>query len=117
MLSLMNEVKLRTLHLTLKRNWFEMIRSGVKMEEYRDCKPYWAKRLENKTYDVVEFRNGYRPDSPCVIRPFEGCVIREGPDACHPDWGEPTRDHYVISLGDDLIWSGWEKPMLPGVQK
>lgn len=113
----MNEKKVRTLHLTLKRTWFKMVCSGVKTEEYRDCKPYWAKRLENKTYDMVEFRNGYRPDSPCIIRPFRGCVVRSGSDCRHPDWGEPTRDHYVISLGSDniafgidaVIWSGGNK--------
>ena len=30
-----------TLHLTLKKQWFDMILSGVKTEEYRDIKPYY----------------------------------------------------------------------------
>ena len=29
-----------TLHLTLKKQWFDMILSGEKTEEYRDIKPY-----------------------------------------------------------------------------
>jgi hypothetical protein len=33
------------LHLNLKRKWFDMIRSGEKLQEYRDIKGYWAKRL------------------------------------------------------------------------
>lgn len=33
------------LHLPLKKGWYEMIESGVKTEEYREIKPYWAKRL------------------------------------------------------------------------
>lgn len=33
------------LHLTLKKYWFDMIKSGVKKEEYREIKDYWVKRL------------------------------------------------------------------------
>ena len=33
------------LHLTLKKYWFDMIKSGVKKEEYREIKGYWIKRL------------------------------------------------------------------------
>ena len=35
----------KTLHLVLKRKWWDMIESGEKKEEYRDVKPYWEKRL------------------------------------------------------------------------
>ena len=35
----------KTLHLVLKRKWWDMIASGIKKEEYRDVTPYWAKRL------------------------------------------------------------------------
>lgn len=34
-----------TLHLPLKREWFEMIKAGVKLEEYRECKNYWIYRF------------------------------------------------------------------------
>ena len=33
------------LHLTLKKYWFDMIKSGIKKEEYREIKDYWVKRL------------------------------------------------------------------------
>lgn len=35
----------KTLHLTLKKKWFDMIASGEKKEEYREIKPYWVNRL------------------------------------------------------------------------
>ena len=35
----------RTLHLSLKRKWYDMIASGEKTEEYREITPYWIKRL------------------------------------------------------------------------
>ena len=34
-----------TLHLVLKRRWYDMIESGEKKEEYRACNPYWRRRL------------------------------------------------------------------------
>lgn len=36
---------MKTLHLTLKKKWFDMILSGEKKEEYREIKYYWIKRL------------------------------------------------------------------------
>ena len=35
----------KTLHLVLKRKWWDMIASGEKKEEYREICPYWANRL------------------------------------------------------------------------
>ena len=34
-----------TLYLPLKKEWYEMIESGVKTEEYRDLSEYWISRL------------------------------------------------------------------------
>lgn len=36
---------MKTLHLNLKKKWFDMIASGVKTEEYRDIRAYWTCRL------------------------------------------------------------------------
>lgn len=33
------------LHLPLKAEWYNLIESGIKKEEYREIKPYWIKRL------------------------------------------------------------------------
>ena len=29
----------------LKKEWFDKIKSGEKTHEYRECKPYWQKRI------------------------------------------------------------------------
>lgn len=81
-----------TLRLTVKKYWFDMIKSGVKKEEYREIKPYWHKRLVQemqefrreetesfseydlmvyympvfKKYSEAEFKNGYSKDAPMV---------------------------------------------------
>lgn len=33
------------LQLILTKQWFELTKSGVKLEDYRELTPYWAKRL------------------------------------------------------------------------
>jgi hypothetical protein len=33
------------LQLPLKKQWFEMTKSGIKTEDYREITPYWVKRL------------------------------------------------------------------------
>lgn len=36
---------MRNLQLSLKKQWFDLTKSGVKTEDYRDITPYWFKRL------------------------------------------------------------------------
>ena len=38
------------LQLSLKKQWFELTKSGVKTEDYREINPYWLKRLTNVEY-------------------------------------------------------------------
>lgn len=33
------------LRLSLKRQWFEMTKAGIKTEDYREITPYWVNRL------------------------------------------------------------------------
>lgn len=35
----------KILRLPLKKEWYDLIESGIKTEEYREIKPYWIKRL------------------------------------------------------------------------
>ena len=39
------ESDMKTLHLPLKKEWYEMIESGVKTEEYRGITAYWIVRF------------------------------------------------------------------------
>jgi hypothetical protein len=81
------------LHLTLKREFFSAIAAGKKRTEYRKVKPYWRKRLEDRDYDVVMFRNGYARDAPEMVVEFRG-VRRDGTD-------------YAICLGRILKIERW----------
>lgn len=56
------------IQLSLKKKWFEMTKSGIKTEDYREITPYWAKRLivglcdsedsEDLDYLCNELKNG-----------------------------------------------------------
>lgn len=39
---------MKNLQLSLKKQWFEMTKSGIKTEDYREINEYWFKRLIKK---------------------------------------------------------------------
>lgn len=45
--------------LALKREYFEAIRDGQKIEEFRLVNGYWKKRLEGRKYDNIILTLGY----------------------------------------------------------
>ena len=51
---------MKILDLPLKKQWYDMIESGVKTEEYREIKPYWCKRFLNMDTPSFSYRNGYQ---------------------------------------------------------
>ena len=79
----------RVLHLTLHRRWFDEIASGRKTQEYRLCTAFWVRRLEDRTYDEIQFRNGYNKDAPTMRVEWLGISM------CEFD----GQECYVISLG------------------
>lgn len=88
----------KILHLTLKKQWFDMIASGVKREEYRELKPYWHKRL-SKQYDIIRFRNGYATDAPTMDVELKELLSGLG----IIDWGAPPEEPvYILKLGKIL---------------
>lgn len=109
------EVGMRTLHLTLKKKWFDMIRSGEKKEEYREIKEYWENRLYEfdivsrnsrtfykkpvgfQDFDRVEFRNGYGKNAPVLTVACLGIST----DLGKPEWGaEQNQLYFVLKLGE-----------------
>ena len=105
-----------TVHLPIKRKWFDMILSGEKKEEYREVKPYWVRRLlcdmsaygdpmpvvegyyekpEGKT--TLTLTAGYGKDKPRIV--IEWLNIDIGHPK--PEWCEPgtTGLWFVLHLG------------------
>lgn len=114
----------KILQLTLKKQWFDLILSGEKTEEYREIKGYWVKRLlcqigqtcqffdENykyknsgiditnyfQHYDAIEFTNGYGNHMPKMLIECKGITIGRG----NPEWGAPDTDVFILKLGKIL---------------
>lgn len=104
---------MKTLTLSLKRKWFDMIKAGVKKEEYRAYNDYWKKRLyesndikSNKwhltrSFDKLVFTLGY-PKSDDTERRLEfknpKICIGEGRPECG---AEPGKTYFVISWDEE----------------
>lgn len=76
-----------TLHLSLKREYFEAIRDGSKWDEYRLHNEYWCKRLVNRNYTDIVLTLGYPPkddQSRRLVRPWRGYRII---NLKHPHFG------------------------------
>lgn len=97
------------LTLSLKRKWFELIKSGVKLEEYREYNHYWCSRLFVKAtgftdwchvrmdYTELVFTLGYpKKDDMSRRLVFKNPKIRV--DYGKPEWGaEPGKTYFVIT--------------------
>lgn len=89
--------------LTIKKKWFDMIKEGVKKEEYRELKDYWFDRLTENDYplrsrqfDYVIFRNGYSKDAPQIKVECLGILIGDA----KPEWSDNWQGGcFVIQLG------------------
>ena len=78
-------------------NHFAAIAAKRKHVEYREQKPYWRKRLEGRTYDVIKFRNGYSIKAPEMLVEFRG--LRR--------YGKGRDAYYAILLGRVLKMKHW----------
>ena len=100
---------MKTLTLSLKKKWFEMIKDGVKKEEYREINRYWIARLvaamvpltgtvlSFTTFDLLVFTIGYPKAGDTERRlTFKNPKIRIGTG--RPEWGaEPGKQYFVIT--------------------
>jgi len=97
-------IKMKILHLTLKKKWFDMIASGEKKEEYREIKPYWIKRMHfdiwnTKPFDYIEFKNGYGKNAPKIRLECNKIEIGKA----KPEWSDNCKgDVFIIKLGEIL---------------
>ena len=80
---------MKILHLNLYRKYFDAIVNGTKTIEYRDKTDYWKKRIENREYDIIKFRNGYAKNAPTMLVEYKGYSLN------HTEIGE----QYELKLG------------------
>ena len=94
---------MKILDLPLIAEWYNMIESGVKTEEYREYKDYWYKRLIDvdalraKPYTHVRFRYGYTKRT--MLFELDSITIGVG----NPEWGAPQgREVFILKLGNRI---------------
>lgn len=101
------------LTLPIKKEWYDMILSGEKKEEYREIKSYYTKRflnsgllreavnpetesisIEHDGVNWVMFRNGYDKKSPS-FRALVQISIGKG----RTEWGAtPGKQYYILHI-------------------
>lgn len=105
---------MKILDLPLKKEWYDMIESGVKPEEYREIKPYWCERLlgmkiasfscrygyqscNPKGFTHIRFRYGYTKRT--MLFELKGITIGKG----KTEWGAPNdRGVFILKLGNKI---------------
>lgn len=98
---------MKTLHLNLKKKWFDMILSGEKKEEYRDTSKYWIQRIydffisevicEAKDFETITFSNGYAKNRKQFVVELYTISIGKG----RGDWGaEKGKEYITFELGE-----------------
>ena len=108
---------MKTLPMTLKKKWFDMIVSGEKKEEYRESKVYWLKRLVEETmqlgysmdtmvfkkFETVTFKNGYSKNSPTVEVELKNIEYRNGFRNGVPAWGAVDGEPYFVLVLGNIV--------------
>ena len=91
----------KTLHLVLKRKWWDMIESGEKKEEYRTHSDYWIKRLVDGEY--------YGSDDPLISASYEF--------EYNNNKGKQVGDTIEEALYNLLCWVAINRKELLGIKK
>ncbi len=91
------------LHLALKGEYFDAIKAGTKIEEYRLCNRHWINRLEKPAghYDRIVLTRGYphRDDADRrLVLPWRGYTIKS---ITHPHFGPDPVTVYAIRVAAD----------------
>ena len=116
----------KKLTLSLKKQWFDLTKSGVKTEDYREINSYWFKRLFDcpKFYEFEDFINdlndlGFQIAASTSMKKFDNNVMTLGyPKSTdtdrilklehkgieigcgNPEWGaEPNKLYFIIKHG------------------
>lgn len=103
------EVPLKVLLLTLHRAAFEVMVTGEKKEEFRKGSQWiinrlFDKNMQAKEYDLIKFVNGYGSDKPFFTCRFEGFL-----DCYMPVATRKYSNGLIVSgigKGDFIIYCG-----------
>ncbi|UYL85451.1 phosphoadenosine phosphosulfate reductase family protein [Acidovorax phage Alfacinha3] len=89
--------------LPLKAAYFDAIRDGQKVEEFRERTPYWRRRLEGRTFGRVVLTKGYPAAGDAdrrIVREWRG--YRET-TITHPHFGPEPVEVFAIDVGAAVL--------------
>lgn len=98
---------MKILHLNLKKEYFDAIKSGEKKYEYREYNEYWKKRLGMRHYEEVHFKCGYPKKDDhekIIVKKYAGYVVKE---IKHKHFGNDGEDDNPIKVYA-IFTSGWD---------
>ena len=113
------------LQLSLKKQWFEMTRDGIKTEDYRELNEYWAKRLifrydkvkdcykitnEEMLHIVLTFSRKTFGFQPFGFKPFDKTILTLG----YPSKTDTSRIIQFEHLGIEISTGREEWGAEPG---
>lgn len=105
---------MKVLDLPLKKEWYDMIESGIKQEEYREIKSYWCKRFLKLDTALFSYRNNYES---CNVNQYTHIRFRYGYTKRtilfklndisigygNPEWGAPKdKEVFILKLGNRI---------------
>ncbi|MFY2845599.1 ASCH domain-containing protein [Achromobacter ruhlandii] len=86
------------LHLALKGEYFDAIKAGTKIEEYRMVCPFWAMRIEGREFQRIILTRGYPKRTDWARRldlPWRGYTVKT---ITHPHFGNVPVKVYAINV-------------------
>jgi len=88
--------------LPVKGEYFDAIRDGTKLEEYRLYNSYWRRRLEGRWFSVVEMTKGYPKSEDTerrILRAWKGYRTRT---ITHPHFGPDPVEVFAIDVSEPV---------------
>lgn len=106
----------KVLTLSVKKEWFDLIKAGEKREEYREIKPYWVARL---------FYDGACKLPPDVVRKLTSSIVKygdteqfEAKNGIEVSFIPYTHVLFINGYGDDkprvekeIVWIDIDRPL------
>lgn len=86
------------LQLAVNGEYFDQMKRGEKVEEYRLVNPYWERRIHGKDYDRLIITRGYpkRDDaSKRIDIPYDGYAVKV---ITHPHFGPDPVKVFAIKV-------------------
>lgn len=88
----------RNLTIPVKGVYFDQIKAGTKVEEFRLVTEFWRRRLLGRSYDTVTLTRGYPPASDPERRltlPWRGFIMKT---ITHEFFGPEPVEVFAISV-------------------